>query len=269
MSVDECWIVSFNFLTNKYIFLLYSILNFLFSLKVLKKNGFQTSGNTVDGSSLLNIGSSFYSNPSYTVSSKGVTKLDQFSSLPRNDMLDLIKLINGYGEKGNSMLGETWSERLSKTLFEYKTALQIDDAIKSGVFNMDGYKASEDVERQLKSAAQYMKSRELRKVDREVYFVTQGKYDMHGSLSTLADQFKEANTALTNFVEELKRQGTWEDTVILMGSDFGRSVAPNSNGGSDHGKCDILPINSSKYLLVVDSMYSECHQKHGEVTILC
>ena len=219
-------------------------------LKVLRKNGFQTSGNTVDGDSLLNVGSPFYSNPTYTISSKGVEKIDKFSSLPRNDMLDLIKSINGYGEAGNSMLGDTWAERLSKTLFEYKTALQIDDAMNSGEFNMDGYEAKEAVELQFKSAAQYMKSRELRKVDREVFFVAQDRYDMHGSLSTLAGQFSEANTALTNFVEELKRQGIWDNTVILMGSDFGRSVAPNSNGGSDHGKFIILCVLLMTFIIL-------------------
>lgn len=73
---------------------------------------------------------------------------------------------------------------------------------------------------------------------------------MHGSLSTLAGQFSEANTALTNFVEELKRQGIWDNTVILMGSNFGRSVAPNSNGGSDHGKFIILRLLLMTFIIL-------------------
>ena len=40
--------------------------------------------------------------------------------------------------------------------------------------------------------------------------------------------------ALAQFKDELKRQGIWENVVIVSGSDFGRTLVPNSNGGTDH-----------------------------------
>jgi uncharacterized protein (DUF1800 family)/uncharacterized protein (DUF1501 family) len=204
-------------------------------LDILKRNGHQTSGNTVDGSVLLNIGDSYYSNPVTTIATGDVKILDEFSSLGPNEMLNLVKQLNGGGKKGNSMLGETWSERLSASLFEYQTSLDIDEAIKSGVFSMSGYgKADKKPASELRAAAQYMKSRSLRKVDREVFLVRQEGYDMHGGQSQLPGLFNEANDALSAFIAELKKQGIWENTVILMASDFGRSVAPNSNGGTDH-----------------------------------
>ncbi len=46
--------------------------------------------------------------------------------------------------------------------------------------------------------------------------------------------FPEANGAISNFVETLKELNLWDSTAIVMGSDFGRSLNPNSNGGSDH-----------------------------------
>ena len=49
-----------------------------------------------------------------------------------------------------------------------------------------------------------------------------------------AELFKEANNAVSNFVQDLKDQNLWDSTAIVMGSDFGRSLNPNSNGGSDH-----------------------------------
>ena len=204
-------------------------------LDMLKKNGYQTSGNTIDGSALLNIGDSYYSNPTSTVATGDLQLIDEYSSLGSNDMLNLVKSLNGVGESGNSMLGETWSDRLSKSLSEYETAIKIDEAIKSGEFNMDGYRERNGVPgTQLKATAQFMKSRHLRKVDREVYVVHQGGYDMHGGQYELPGKFREANGALSDFINELKSQGTWKDTVILMGSDFGRSVTPNSNGGTDN-----------------------------------
>lgn len=203
-------------------------------LDVLKRNGYQTSGNTVDGSSLLNVGDSYYSNPTSTISAGGISLIDTVSSLPPNEMMNLVKQLNGDGDDSNSLLGDTWSQRLSQSLHEYETALEIDEAIQSGVFNMNGYPNKDALDKQFLSVAQYMKSRHMRKVDREVYVVGQGSYDMHGGLETLAGQFLQANNALANFVKELKDQGLWEDTVIVMGSDFGRSISPNSNGGSDH-----------------------------------
>ncbi len=203
----------------------------------LNKFSHQTSGNTVvDGLSLLNVGDSYYSNPVHTITSGGIDKVDKFSSLPRHDMLDYVKqLLNGEAKAGNSMLGETWSHSLSKTLFEYESALSIDRAIKVGEFNMDGYSAIGDTTvLQFKAVAQYMKSGHLRKVNCEVYFVQQRGYDLHGGRQPLPDLFTEANNALAGFITELKRQGTWDDTVILMASDFGCSIAPNSNRGSDH-----------------------------------
>ena len=204
-------------------------------LDMLKKNGYQTSGNTIDGTSLLNIGDSYYGNPTSTVATGDLELIDEHSTLESNNMLNLVKQLNGIGESGNSMFGETWSDRLSKSLSEYETAIEIDKAIKSGEFNMDGYRNRNGVPgMQLRAAAQYMKSRNLRKVDREVYVVHQDGYDMHGDQHLLPAKFREANGALSDFINELKSQGTWEDTVILMGSDFGRSVTPNSNGGTDH-----------------------------------
>ena len=40
---------------------------------------------------------------------------------------------------------------------------------------------------------------------------------------------------LGKFINEMKRQGIWEDVVIVMGSEFGRSIPTNSGGGTDHG----------------------------------
>lgn len=80
-----------------------------------------------------------------------------------------------------------------------------------------------------------MQSRGFRKVDREVYVVPDFGYDLHFG-NTLSELLIPVNDAMKKFVEELKSQGIWEDTVIIMGSDFGRSLTANSNGGTDHGE---------------------------------
>ena len=56
---------------------------------------------------------------------------------------------------------------------------------------------------------------------------------MH-SEDTLADLYQDLNFALDGFIAEVKSQGLWENTVIVQGSDFGRSLNTNSNSGTDH-----------------------------------
>ena len=142
-------------------------------LDILKRNGYQTSGNTVDGQALLNAGDKYYGNAESNINTGTFEFMDKLSSLGPN-MLEIVKKLNGIGESGNNMLGETCSELLSRSLSQYETDMKIDIAIKNGDFNMDGYKDRGGISSQFRATAQYMKARHLRSVDREVFFVHQG-----------------------------------------------------------------------------------------------
>eukprot|EP00957_Ditylum_brightwellii_P015012 1131846-Ditylum_brightwellii.AAC.1 len=84
-----------------------------------------------------------------------------------------------------------------------------------------------------KAAAQYIKARDMRNVDREIFYIEQGGYDMHRE-DLLSGNFGELNNCLKHFITEMKEQDLWDNIVIIMGSDFGRSITPNANGGTDH-----------------------------------
>jgi uncharacterized protein (DUF1501 family) len=43
------------------------------------------------------------------------------------------------------------------------------------------------------------------------------------------------NDAVTAFVADLKQQGNFDRVVLMTFSEFGRRVAENANGGTDHG----------------------------------
>lgn len=70
------------------------------------------------------------------------------------------------------------------------------------------------------------------KTERAAFVASEGGFDTHGS-TNLAPQLDPLNTALTNFVAELKAQGVWENTTIVAVSDFGRTLTSN-NRGTDH-----------------------------------
>jgi uncharacterized protein (DUF1501 family) len=43
------------------------------------------------------------------------------------------------------------------------------------------------------------------------------------------------NEAVSAFVADLKQQGNFERVLLMTFSEFGRRVAENANGGTDHG----------------------------------
>ena len=66
-------------------------------------------------------------------------------------------------------------------------------------------------------------------------------YAQHGSFDTHSDELRshgklwqDASSAIACFTEDLQEQGLWEDTLVLVWSEFGRRVRDNGTG-CDHG----------------------------------
>lgn len=203
-------------------------------LDILRRQGFHTSANAVDGKSMFNKGSSFDNNPSWDIALDPIYEMDQRSTVGP-EMFDIVKALNGDGKPGNSLYGETFSERTSQTIFEYEFNLEMKDLMDSGELDMKLYPYGSELNNKFRAAAQYMKSRHERKVNREVYFVEELGFDHHSEgVKDLNKQFEDANDALHFFMDELKRENLWDDTVIVLGSEFGRSITTNASGGTDH-----------------------------------
>ncbi|OJV00198.1 MAG: hypothetical protein BGO12_14315, partial [Verrucomicrobia bacterium 61-8] len=69
-----------------------------------------------------------------------------------------------------------------------------------------------------------------------VYYVSQGGYDTHsGQSGTHERLLGELDSALGAFVADLRAQGNLDRVTIMTFSEFGRRVAENASGGTDHG----------------------------------
>lgn len=69
-----------------------------------------------------------------------------------------------------------------------------------------------------------------------VYYASQGGFDTHAGQINAHDRLMtELNGALTAFIADLKQQGNFDRVLLLTFSEFGRRVAENANGGTDHG----------------------------------
>lgn len=69
-----------------------------------------------------------------------------------------------------------------------------------------------------------------------VYYVAQGGYDTHSNqLNSHERLMKELDASITAFVKDLKDQGNFDRVLLMTFSEFGRRVAENGSGGTDHG----------------------------------
>jgi uncharacterized protein (DUF1501 family) len=69
-----------------------------------------------------------------------------------------------------------------------------------------------------------------------VYYVSQGGYDTHTNQAGQQERLlQELGDSVKAFVEDLKAQGNLARVLVMTFSEFGRRVAENANGGTDHG----------------------------------
>lgn len=73
-------------------------------------------------------------------------------------------------------------------------------------------------------------------INTKVYYVSLGSFDTHiGQEGQQQRLFTEMNGAVQAFVKDLKANGRFNDVLFFTFSEFGRRVAQNASGGTDHG----------------------------------
>ncbi|HEX6180182.1 MAG TPA: DUF1501 domain-containing protein, partial [Chitinophagaceae bacterium] len=73
-------------------------------------------------------------------------------------------------------------------------------------------------------------------INTKVYYVSLGSFDTHvGQAGQQQRLFTEMNDAIKSFVGDLKANNRFQDVMLMTFSEFGRRVAQNASGGTDHG----------------------------------
>jgi uncharacterized protein (DUF1501 family) len=73
-------------------------------------------------------------------------------------------------------------------------------------------------------------------INTKVYYVSLGSFDTHVAQEGQQKRlFTELNDAVKAFTDDLKKNGRFDDVLMMTFSEFGRRVAQNASGGTDHG----------------------------------
>ncbi|ATL47052.1 twin-arginine translocation pathway signal [Chitinophaga caeni] len=73
-------------------------------------------------------------------------------------------------------------------------------------------------------------------INTSVYYVSHGSFDTHVNQNEQQHRLlKQMDDALAAFVKDLKEHHRFEDVLVMTFSEFGRRVAQNASGGTDHG----------------------------------
>ena len=73
-------------------------------------------------------------------------------------------------------------------------------------------------------------------INTKVYYLSLGSFDTHVAQEMQQKRlFAEMNEAIKAFVKDLKLNNRFNDVLITTFSEFGRRVAQNASGGTDHG----------------------------------
>jgi uncharacterized protein (DUF1501 family) len=78
-------------------------------------------------------------------------------------------------------------------------------------------------------------------INTKVYYVSLGSFDTHINQEAQQQRlFTEMNDAVASFIKDLKKNNRFNDVLFFTFSEFGRRVAQNASGGTDHGTANIM-----------------------------
>ena len=173
--------------------------------------------------------------PSTTIVGKdGVKKFDPYPWNTRSlwgdvDLMPSIRDLNNSTTAGSSLYGETWSSNLLKVIDESEF---LEEAMSQA--DITATFGDDDISEKLLQVAKLIQVSSSRGVDRDFFFVEYGGWDHHDNMKEdIALKFESLNNALESFWKEMDNQNNENRVTLVAASDFGRTLTPNSNEGSD------------------------------------
>ena len=167
-------------------------------------------------------------------------KGNHFNGIATNDYRMLYKsardpyfknVLNHYNDKH---LSEHNLGYLYKNMIEAKSSAKYIYEQTKVKLSQEDYPQNEFA-KQLKNTARFINSG----LETKVFYNALDGFDTHANQQNIQKRLlKTYAESLTAFVNDLKRNNTFEDTLILTFSEFGRRVKQNAANGTDHGSAN-------------------------------
>mmetsp|Transcript_7123 Transcript_7123/g.17178 ORF Transcript_7123/g.17178 Transcript_7123/m.17178 type:complete len:347 (+) Transcript_7123:3-1043(+) len=211
---------------------------------MLSKNGHVVNTISIDNPSIAIEGMHGKSPPSTTIGRNGSQK---FAMRPESeldfDIEEHARTLNSRVDEFSGIFGDTWSQYFItgideaeeyQSIFDQAT---LDDSIwGKNCHGMRTQKLEQEHREKWLAISKLIHRKDLRKTDRDLFFTELGGWDHHNEMKDgLRSQLRALNYGLEMFVKQAKSSGFWDDVTLVIASDFGRTITPNSNGGTDHG----------------------------------
>eukprot|EP00554_Chaetoceros_debilis_P007442 CAMPEP_0194077066 /NCGR_PEP_ID=MMETSP0149-20130528/3732_1 /TAXON_ID=122233 /ORGANISM="Chaetoceros debilis, Strain MM31A-1" /LENGTH=4275 /DNA_ID=CAMNT_0038757959 /DNA_START=113 /DNA_END=12940 /DNA_ORIENTATION=+ len=191
---------------------------------VLGRKGHNIGSFSVDRFSVAVVGTPGETEAPLIVSRSGIP------STYLNEIEDLLGDLHNNTDSEHSFFAETWSEELLKALNTNSLLGKELEDIETITDFPTSYLSA-----QFKIVSKLMQTRESRGVDTDTFYVEMSAFDTHADVEeNLIKLFTSVNEGYEAFASELKATDLWDNVVTIQTSDFGRTLAPNSGGGTDH-----------------------------------
>ena len=178
-----------------------------------------------------------------------------YSGIELDDSLSLIlkgKTLNGIATKDPRILHNNMRTPYFKKILEqqtdkhlsehnlgylYKTMIEAKSSAKYIYETTKTYKSRAEYPnnpfgKQLKTTAEFINSN----LQSKVYYLSMGGFDTHVNQKNRQHKLLETySKSMEVFVEDLEQNDTFNDTLILTFSEFGRRLKQNAAQGTDHG----------------------------------
>ena len=108
----------------------------------------------------------------------------------------------------------------------------------------------------------------LSDINTKVYYVSHGSFDTHVNQQQQQQRlFTEMNDAVSSFVKDLKANNRFNDVLLFTFSEFGRRVAQNASGGTDHGTANNMFLVSGglQQKGLINAMPDLSHLQDGDL----
>ena len=136
----------------------------------------------------------------------------------------LVKSDSSYGLNSGFDFLKTQEESIKRANISFKKYVQNSD--------IETKFEATDISNDFKEALKIIKS----KIDIPVIKISQKGYDTHANQVRRQEELlSQLDSAIGNFIKELKKEDLFNDVLIMTYSEFGRRVKENGSLGTDHG----------------------------------